>query len=80
MSHLPIKSPFLTHLLRRVGWKLSPVMMSSLSPRFPRYRKLFHMALRKERVKELASLQERSTFTMLKLLLDTPDDFVKHIR
>ncbi|PVG03919.1 cytochrome P450, partial [Serendipita vermifera] len=63
-----------------VGWKLAPVMISSTGPRFPRYRKLFHMALRKEHVRELAPLQERSTFNMLKLLLDKPDDFVKHIR
>ncbi|PVG03918.1 cytochrome P450 [Serendipita vermifera] len=63
-----------------VGWKLSPALISSISPKFPRYRKLFHMALRKERVRELAPLQEKSTFTMLKLLLDTPDDFAKHIR
>ncbi|PVG03921.1 cytochrome P450 [Serendipita vermifera] len=63
-----------------VGWKNGPVPISSLSPRFPRYRKLFHMALRKERVRELAPLQERSTSTMLKHFLDKPDDFIKHIR
>jgi hypothetical protein len=38
------------------------------------------MALRKERVRELASLQEKSTRGMLKLFLDKPDDFIQHIR
>lgn len=55
-------------------------MTSSSDPRYSRYRKLFHTALRKERVKEMAHLQEKSSQTMLQLILDNPDDFVKHIR
>ena len=70
----------ITHTLDSVGWKRTPVLTSSSDPRYSRYRKLFHTALRKERVRELASLQERSSATMLKLILDNPDDFVKHIR
>jgi hypothetical protein len=70
----------IAHTLGSVGWKRAPVLMPSLDPRFSRYRKLFHTALRKERVRELAVLQERSSATMLKLILNTPDDFVKHIR
>jgi hypothetical protein len=64
----------------RVGWKRTPVLTSSSDPRYSRYRKLFHTALRKERVKEMAHLQEKSSHTMLRLILDKPDDFIKHIR
>ncbi|CAG7851800.1 O-methylsterigmatocystin oxidoreductase Short=OMST oxidoreductase; AltName: Full=Aflatoxin B synthase; AltName: Full=Aflatoxin biosynthesis protein Q; AltName: Full=Cytochrome P450 64 [Serendipita indica DSM 11827] len=63
-----------------VGWKRTPVLTSSNDPRYSRYRKLFHTALRKERVREMAPLQEKSSHQMLQLILDKPDDFVKHIR
>ncbi|KAG8836181.1 hypothetical protein FRC17_009524 [Serendipita sp. 399] len=63
-----------------VGWNRTPVLTSSSDPRYTHYRKLFHAALRKERVKEMASVQERSTHIMLQLILDKPNDFIKHIR
>jgi cytochrome P450 len=63
-----------------VGWKRTPVLTSSSNPRYSRYRKLFHTALRKERVKEMAHLQEKSSHTMLRLIMEKPEDFVKHIR
>jgi cytochrome P450 len=66
--------------LSSVGWGRTPVLTSSEDPRYTRYRKLFHTALRKERVRELAPLQEKSSHTMLKLILDKPDDWIKHIR
>jgi cytochrome P450 len=56
------------------------VLTSSQDPKYRRYRKLFHSALNKERVKEMAYLQEQSSHQMLELLLNKPDDFVKHIR
>ena len=70
----------LTRSFKRVGWKRTPVLTSSLDPRYTPYRKLFHNALRKERVREIAPLQEQSSHTMCKLILDKPDEWLKHIR
>ena len=72
--------PIMVMVQELVGWKRTPVLTSSDDVRYSRYRKLFHVALRKERVREMAPLQERSTRQMLQLFLDKPEDFVKHIR
>ena len=56
------------------------MLTSTSNPRFRRYRKLFHSALNKERVKDFTPIQEKSMAGMLLMVLRKPEDFRKHIR
>lgn len=75
-SDRPETSPFNT----LIGSGLSVFSISSHHPRFKIYRKLLHSGLNPRAVQTYRPIQEQETRTFLQGLLNSPQNFVSHIR
>lgn len=62
------------------GRELAVFTVSFLHPRFKTYRKLLHAGLNPRAVREYSGIQMQETRTLLKGLVQTPENFVAHIK
>jgi hypothetical protein len=62
------------------GREMAVFTVSSRHPRFKKYRRLLHSALNPRAVGEYRAIQMQETKTLLKGLIQTPENFVKHIK
>lgn len=62
------------------GRELAVFTVSFLHPRFKTYRKLLHAGLNPRAVREYSGIQMQETRTLLKGLIQTPENFVAHIK
>ena len=63
-----------------VGRKLAVFNISSLNPRFKKYRKQLHSGLNSRATQTYVPLVLQETRVFLSGLASTPEDFISHIR